>query len=108
VFEDSVDGVLIAHEGEDAHALATAGADGEFHLDNTETSRNEAWGVDAALRADVPERLTRGLGSARVAFELRVDNVLDRRYTAFGYVDGEPLFIPAATRGIHAGLTLTR
>ena len=32
VFEDSVDGVLIADEGEDAHALAAAGADERIHL----------------------------------------------------------------------------
>ncbi len=61
--------------------------------------------VDASIRADLPERLARGLGSSRIGLELRVNNLLDRRYTAFGYMDGEPQFIPAATRTVYAGVS---
>jgi iron complex outermembrane receptor protein len=95
---------------------------GLFYLDNTEDNRtspaarletgyvpkvNPAYTVvDASIRADLPRRLSRALGCSRIGIELRVNNLLDRRYTAFGYMDGEPQFIPAATRTLYAGLSL--
>lgn len=95
---------------------------GSFYLDNTQDNRNDAAArlepgyvprvndaytvFDAAVRAQLPQRLTRALGPARVGVELRVNNLFDRRYTPFGYVDGEPLFIPAATRSVYVGLSV--
>lgn len=95
---------------------------GLFYLDNSEDSRldpaartapgyerrvNKAYTVvDAALNVELPRRLAGKLGSSRMGLELRVNNLLDRRYTAFGYMDGEPQFIPAATRTVYAGLAL--
>ena len=64
--------------------------------------------VDAAVRAALPQRLTRALGSTRLGVELRVNNLFGRLYTPFGYVDGEPLFIPAATRSVYVGLSIGR
>ena len=62
--------------------------------------------VDAALSAELPHALCHKLGASRLGLELRVNNLLDKRYTAFGYVDTEPLFIPGATRAVYAGLTI--
>ncbi len=105
-----------------ARLSVTARHVGRFYLDNTEDNRknpaaraepgyvsrvNPAFTVvDAALSADLPQRWSRKLGASRLGLELRVNNLLDRRYTAFGYVDGEPLFIPAATRALYAGLAI--
>jgi len=104
-----------------AQARLTVRHAGLFYLDNGEDNRgnpaaraepgyvrrvNPAYTVvDASIRADLPERLARGLGSSRIGLELRVNNLLDRRYTAFGYMDGEPQFIPAATRTVYAGVS---
>ncbi len=97
---------------------------GRFYLDNTEDDRkdpaartapgylrrvNPAYGIlDATLRTDLPKRWPRRIGARRMGLELRVNNLLDNRYTAFGYMDGEPLFIPAATRALYLGLSLKR
>jgi iron complex outermembrane receptor protein len=93
-----------------------------FYLDNTQDNRknpqlrqqpgyvslvNPGFAVvDLALKRPLPQGMARGLGLAGLSLELRVNNLLDRRYTAFGYVDnGEPQFIPAATRNFYFGLT---
>ncbi len=97
---------------------------GRFYLDNSEDNRrdpsarqqpgyvplvNPAFAVlDFTARSALPAGATRALGLAKAEVELRVNNVLDRKYTAFGYAgdDGAPLFIPAATRNVYLGLTL--
>ena len=45
VVEDSVDGVLIAHEGEDAHALAATETDERIHLVDLRDQPGPAWGA---------------------------------------------------------------
>jgi iron complex outermembrane receptor protein len=94
-----------------------------FYLDNTQDNRrnpevrqqpgyvplvNPAFTVmDLAARTALPGSLSRGLGMSNIELQLRINNLLDKRYTAFGYVDsGTPLFIPAATRNIFVGLNL--
>jgi hypothetical protein len=97
---------------------------GRFYLDNTQDNRRHAelrqapgyvplinpaaTVFDAALRTPLPPRLVRALGLARLDLDLRLNNVFDRTYTAFGYIgdDGAPVFIPAADRNVFAGLTL--
>jgi iron complex outermembrane receptor protein len=105
-----------------ARLSVTARHVGRFYLDNTQDNRSDPAArtepgyvsrvnpaftvVDVALAADLPQRFSRRLGASRLGLELRVNNLLDRRYTAFGYVDSEPLFIPAATRAVYAGLAI--
>ncbi len=94
---------------------------GRFYLDNTEDNRknpearqqpgyvslaNPGYAVlDLSLRRAAPASLAKALGLESLTAELRVNNLLDRRYTAFGYVDDGPQFIPAATRHFYVGLT---
>jgi iron complex outermembrane recepter protein len=96
---------------------------GSFYLDNTEDNRrnpelrqvpgyvpliNPAFTVvDASVQAPLPPVWARALGLAKILVELRLNNLLDRTYTSFGYVDsGEPQFTPAAGRNVFAGFTL--
>jgi iron complex outermembrane receptor protein len=95
---------------------------GEFYLDNTEDNRRDPGArdepgyvplinpaftvVDARVAARLPEGWSRALGLSHVELELRLNNLLDRTYTAFGYVDVEPQFTPAAGRNIFGGVTL--
>jgi len=96
---------------------------GEFYLDNSEDNRHDPAAtqapgyvprvnpaftvVDVALRASAPPRIADMLGAARAEVEVRLNNLLDETYTAFGYVeDGEPLFIPAAGRSLYAGVSV--
>ncbi|TAM46158.1 MAG: hypothetical protein EPN53_13715 [Acidobacteria bacterium] len=97
---------------------------GRFYLDNTQDNRrnpqlrqapgyvplvNPAFTVlDASLRAPLPKALVRALGASRLDLDVRLNNLLGRAYTAFGYIgdDGSPLFIPAATRNAYVGLTV--
>jgi iron complex outermembrane receptor protein len=95
---------------------------GRFYLDNTEDNNddpaarqqpgyvplvNPAFTVlNLTAQGQLPDSLTRSLGLSRLGLELRVNNLLNAKYTAFGYVDVEPLFIPAATRNFYVGLTL--
>ncbi len=97
---------------------------GRFYLDNTEDNRRHpelrrapgyvplinpaATVVDASVRTPLPRRLVHALGLARLDLDVRFNNILDRLYTAFGYIgdDGAPVFIPAADRNVFAGLTL--
>ena len=54
--------------------------------------------VDLAGRLALPTAWAGGAGLARLGLDLRVNNLFDEQYTTFGYVDGEPLYIPAAGR----------
>jgi iron complex outermembrane receptor protein len=96
---------------------------GRFFLDNSQDNRrdpeqrarpgyvpliNPAFTViDALVRAPLPRPWSRALGLGSASLELRLNNLLDRRYTAFGYVDGgEPQYTPAAGRNVYGGVTL--
>ncbi len=97
---------------------------GQFYLDNTQDNRRnpdlrQAPGyvplvnpgyalVDASLRTPLPKAFARSLGFSRLDLDVRLNNLFNRLYTAFGYIgdDGSPLFIPAATRNAYVGLTL--
>ena len=82
---------------------------GRFYLDNTQAARlvNRAYTVvDASGKIALPVGLAHALGCRRLELDLRLNNLFDRRYTTFGYVEGgEALFIPAARRHVYAGLT---
>ncbi|MEW5984388.1 MAG: TonB-dependent receptor [Acidobacteriota bacterium] len=82
---------------------------GRFYLDNTQDDArvNRAYtSVDAVAKVALPERLARGTGCSRIDLDVRVNNLFDRRYATFGYVDdGLPVFIPAARRAVYVGLT---
>jgi iron complex outermembrane receptor protein len=82
---------------------------GRFYLDNTERADrvNAAYTVaDLAARIALPAAWGSGGGLSRVGLDLRVNNLFDEQYTSFGYVDGVPLYIPAAGRNVYAGLTV--
>jgi iron complex outermembrane recepter protein len=96
---------------------------GRFYVDNTQDNRNNPEArqqpgyvplvnpaftvVNFTARTDLPTSLTRAVGLNRIGLELRLNNLLNETYTAFGYADsGEPFFIPAATRNVYVGLTL--
>ena len=104
-------------------AALTARHVGRFYLDNTEDNRQSPAAtqepgyvplvnpsftlVDLSMRGDLPARLAAAVGLGRIGLELRLNNLLDETYTAFGYVEeGTPLFIPAAGRNLYAGVTL--
>jgi iron complex outermembrane recepter protein len=59
--------------------------------------------VDLQAIADL-SALLGGRGTS-LSLDLQVDNLLDKRYAAFGYAFGPPEFIPGASRGVHVGLT---
>ena len=82
---------------------------GRFYLDNTEagTRVNPAYTVvDLGGRIALPTAWAGGAGLTRLGIDLRVNNLFDEEYTSFGYVDGEPLYIPAAGRNVYAGVTV--
>ena len=82
---------------------------GRFFLDNTQRADrvNDAYTLaDVALSVPVPASWTGG-GRGRLAIDVRVNNLFDARYTSFGYMDGEPLFIPAAGRHAYGGVSVT-
>lgn len=95
---------------------------GRFYLDNTQDNRrhpelrdepdyvpriNPSFAtVDLGVRYALPTRLTAWSGLEGTDLEVRLNNLLDREYTSFGYVGGEPLFIPAAPRNLYAGITM--
>ncbi|MFI5142522.1 MAG: TonB-dependent receptor [Thermoanaerobaculales bacterium] len=64
--------------------------------------------VDLAVKAPLPAALVHGLGLAKIELEGRVNNLLNRYYTAFAYTDydGTPAFIPAALRNYFLTMTL--
>jgi iron complex outermembrane receptor protein len=82
---------------------------GRFYLDNTQSASrvNPAYTVvDLAARLALPTAWAGGAGLAKLGLDLRVNNLFDAEYTTFGYVDGEPLYIPAAGRNVYAGITV--
>ncbi len=96
---------------------------GTMYLDSSEDNRryperrvvpdyepliNPAFTVlDLAGRFDVERIVPRAARTLPITLELRINNLLNERYTAFGYVDtGEPQFIPAAGRNVYAGLAV--
>ena len=97
---------------------------GQFYLDNTEDNRrnpevrqqpgyvplvNPAFtAVDLGVQAPLPASWSKAIGLSRIILDLRVNNLLNATYTAFGYVgdDGAPVFIPAAMRNVFVGMTL--
>ena len=105
-----------------ARVMLTVRHVGRFYLDNTEDNRrtpgarqepgyvhrvNPAFTtVDLAVHASLPQSVTDALGVHRLELEGRLNNLLDELYTAFGYVDGEPYFIPAADRNAYIGFAL--
>lgn len=58
-------------------------------------------------RTPLPGALTKAVRLSKLELRLRADNLLDERYTAFGYVEeGVPLFMPAAGRSFFVGVSL--
>jgi iron complex outermembrane receptor protein len=91
---------------------------GTIYLDNSENERKNPAARDVPGYVDkkidpytlcdlhatlAPKGWTRGRSS--LALELTVDNLLDRRYAAFGYAFGTPEFVPGATRSFFLGAT---
>jgi len=102
---------LTARTGWAAHHVSlSARRVGRFHLDNTQQPGRVNPGytaVDVSADLRVPPRWTGRAGLSRVDLNVRVNNLFNRRYTTFGYVeDGVPLYIPAATRNVFVGLTV--
>ena len=67
--------------------------------------------VDLAATVPVPRVWTRAFGLGASELVLRVNNLLDRRFTTFGYVEWDdelgrldPRFIAAATRLFYVGI----
>lgn len=102
---------------------------GRFFLDNTEDNRRtpgerEVEGyerrinpsfvvLDIQAALPVPRSWTHALGLGASEITVRLSNLLDRRYTTFGYVDWDdqlgrldPLFVPAASRSLYVGIDL--
>jgi iron complex outermembrane recepter protein len=97
---------------------------GTFYTDNTQDNRrdpaarqqpgyvplvNPAYTVvDLAGRVAAPTSLVNDLRLGKAELDVRINNLLDRSYTAFAYTgdDGTPAFIPAAGRNVFVGLTL--
>ena len=116
-------GVLTARTNLGPVQLALTGKRvGQFYLDNTQDNKdnpearqqpgyvplvNPAFTlVNLSAQASLPAFLPKAIGLSQIGLELRVNNLLNQKYTAFGYVDVVPLFIPAATRNVYVGLTL--
>ena len=83
---------------------------GGFYLDNTQNAglRNDAFTVlNVGARVALPRNLSHPSVLDKCELQLRVMNLLDARYTTFGYADaGEGLYIPAAGRNVYAGLVV--
>jgi iron complex outermembrane receptor protein len=108
-YPDLMLGLTARTEVGPARLWASARHVGAFHLDNTASDdlRNEAFSVvGAGARLTLPRRLARSSLLEKCELRLHVMNLLDARYTSFGYVDGEALFIPAAGRNFYAGLVV--
>lgn len=108
--------------GGGVHLILTLRRVGKMYLDSSEDNRryperrrtpgyqpliNPAFTVvDVASKLDLGRVLPRPL-SVPVLLEVRLNNLLNRKYTSFGYVEeGEGRFIPAAGRHLYVGLTL--
>jgi iron complex outermembrane receptor protein len=93
---------------------------GSFYLDNTEDLRrypelrtepgyihrvNDAFTrFDAAAEVSLGPAVAGVIGARDLRLRLRVDNLTDELYTTFGYMDVEPVWIPAATRSVYVGI----
>lgn len=108
-FPDVMASIAARGEWRGIRATALLRHVGRFYLDNTQRAdrRNDGYTVaDAGVSVPLPAAWTAGAG-ARVALDLRVNNLFDARYTTFGYVDGgEPLYIAAAGRNLYSGLSV--
>jgi iron complex outermembrane receptor protein len=94
---------------------------GRLYLDNTENLRkypeiraepgyidriNEAHTVvNLAAQIDLGQPLADLVQARALRLDLRVNNLTDKLHTTFGYMDDQPMWIPAATRSIYAGVT---
>ena len=91
---------------------------GTIYLDNSENERKDPAARDVPGYVDkkidpytlvdllatlAPKGWAKGRSS--VTLELSVENLLDRRYVAFGYAFGPPEFLPGATRSFFFGAT---
>ncbi len=109
--------------GNGVHLAATLRRAGRMYLDSSQDNRryperrttpgyvplvNPAFTLlDVLARVDLQSFAPRAASALPIAVELRINNLLDTRYTAFGYVeDGEPHFIPAARRNVYVGLAV--
>jgi iron complex outermembrane receptor protein len=102
--------------------LLSARHAGRLYLDNTENLRkhpelraqpgyidriNEPHTViDVATQIDLGQRLADLIQARAVRLDIRVNNLTDRLYTTFGYMDEQPMWIPAATRSVYTGVTV--
>jgi iron complex outermembrane receptor protein len=64
--------------------------------------------VDLAAWVPLPASWAKAVGLSRIELEGRINNLLNRVYTAFAYTDydGTPAFIPAAERNAFVSVTL--
>ncbi len=96
---------------------------GRFYLDNTQDLRKypllraepgyihrtnpNYMVVNLALKWHLAGAVADLIGARRASIALRVNNLTDRLYTTFGYMDyPEPAWTPAATRSAYAGFTV--
>jgi len=110
--------------GDGVHLAASLRHAGKMYLDSSQDNRryperraapgyvpliNPSFTVlDLLARLDLERLAPRAATAIPVTLELRINNLLNERYTAFGYVDaGEPQFIPAAGRNVYAGLAVS-
>ncbi len=122
-FPDLLGSLSARFEMDGLRALATLRHVGRFYLDNSQDNRryperrqregyvpleNPAFTLlDVSAHLELPAPLARSLGARQFALEARINNLLDRRFTSFGYVDGgEPYFIPAAGRNFWVGIVV--
>lgn len=95
---------------------------GTFYIDNTENLRkfpelrqdpahidriNPSQTVlDLTAEVDLGQRLAELIQADSVRLVVQVNNVTDELNTTFGYMDWEPVWIPAATRSLYSGITV--
>ncbi|MCG6962415.1 MAG: TonB-dependent receptor [Acidobacteria bacterium] len=104
-------------------AMLTVRYVGLFYLDNTQDLRkfpllrdepgyihriNPSYTiVNLALQWHLAGTTAELIGARHASVDLRVNNLADRLYTTFGYMDSsQPVWTPAATRSLYAGLTV--
>jgi iron complex outermembrane recepter protein len=121
-FPDVIASLTLRWRDRDVLLLATGRHVGRFYLDNSQDNRRDAAArqasgyvplvnpaattLDLAAQYSLPAGAAKVFGFASASLDVRLNNALDRLYTAFGYVDNGPVFIPAATRNLYIGLTL--
>ncbi|HNX49039.1 MAG TPA: TonB-dependent receptor [Thermoanaerobaculaceae bacterium] len=128
-YPDLMTSLTVRTELAGVHLALTGRHAGRFYLDNSEDNRrtpnerevpgyvarvNPAFTVvDVSARLPLPRAWTGAVGFGNSELELRISNLLDHRYTTFGYVDWDddlgrldPRFTPAATRSLYLGVDL--